>query len=72
MIKVFTLGMSMPVSMMVVHTSTWISPSAICCITELSSRSAIFPWAMPMAASSPSHWRSRPAVDSMFSTRLCR
>ena len=20
----------------------------------------------------PSHWRSRPAVDSMFSTRLCR
>ena len=43
MMSVFTLGMSMPVSMMVVHTSTSISPSDMRAMTRLSSPSAILP-----------------------------
>ena len=58
MISVFTLGMSMPVSMMVVHTSTSMSPSAIRPMTRLSSPSDIFPWAVSTTTPSPSSSRS--------------
>ena len=62
----------MPVSMMVVHTSTSMSPSAMRLMTRLSSPSAILPWAVSTVTPSPSSCRSREAVESMFSTRLCR
>ena len=62
----------MPVSMMVVQTSTWASPSTICCITELSSFSFIRPWATTTFASGPVSSLTRAAVESMDSTRLWR
>ncbi len=45
MMRVFTLGMSMPVSMMVVHTSTSICPSDISVMVALISSWVILPWA---------------------------
>ena len=62
----------MPVSMMVVHTSTSASPSTMRCMAELICCSFIFPWPMTIRTSGPrSFWR-REAVRSMVSTRLCR
>ena len=72
MMRVFTLGISMPVSMMVVHTSTSMLPSAIRPMTRLSSPSAILPWAVSTVTPSPSSCCRREAAASMFSTRLCR
>ena len=72
MMRVFTLAMSMPVSMMVVHTSTSISPSDMRVITSPSSSWLILPWATPTTASSPSISLMRAAVRSMVSTRLWR
>jgi hypothetical protein len=71
MMMVLALGTSMPVSMMVEHSSTlkrWVVKSRI---TRSSSRSGIWPWATPMRASgisSASAWRR----FSMVSTSLCR
>ena len=71
MIRVFTLGMSMPVSMMVVHTSTWVSPLTTLSMTEESMFLSICPWAT--ATVTPSNMlRRRTAVRSMSSMRLCR
>ena len=62
----------MPVSMIVVQTITWASPSIICCMTEVSCCSVIFPWATTTLISSPSISLMRAAVRSMVSTRLWR
>ena len=72
MMRVLTLAMSMPVSMMVVHTSTWASPSTICSMTEESCCSLIFPWPTTTFTSSPRSFWIREAVRSMDSTRLWR
>ena len=62
----------MPVSMMVVHTSTSMSPSAMRCITSLSWLSLILPWAVAMTTFSPNSCCSLKAAESMLSTRLWR
>ena len=72
MIRVFTLAMSMPVSMMVVHTSTSTSPSDTRVITSPSSSWLILPWPTATTASSPSSSLIRAAVRWMVSTRLWR
>ena len=72
MMSVFTLGMSMPVSMMVVQTRMSASPSTMACMTEDSSCSVIFPWPVTMRTSGPSIFWSRAAVASILSTRLWR
>ena len=72
MMRVLALGRSMPVSMMVVHTSTFSSPSVIRLITSSMASWVILPWATPTAASSPSMAWMRLAVRSMVSTRLWR
>ncbi len=68
---VLALGMSIPDSMMVEHSSTlkrclWKSS-----ITRSSSRSGICPWAMPMRASGTSACSSS-CMRRMLSTSLCR
>jgi len=71
MMMVLALGMSMPDSMIVVHSSTlkrcfWKSS-----ITCSSSRSGIWPCATPMRASGTSSCSSR-CMRPMLSTSLCR
>ena len=51
MMMVLALGMSSPLSMMLVQTSTSYSPSANASMTADSSFSGIWPWAMPIRAS---------------------
>ena len=72
MMRVLTLEMSMPVSMMVVHTRMSASPSTMACMTEESSCSLIFPWPTTIRTSGPSIFWMREAVRSMDSTRLWR
>ena len=71
MTMVLALGTSMPVSMMVEHSSTlwrWATKSRI---TRSSSRSGIWPWATAMRASG-SNSVSFSARFWMVSTSLCR
>ena len=65
------LGMSMPVSMMVVHTRMSTSPSVIWLMTSLMASWVILPWATATRASGSMAWM-RAAVRSMVSTRLWR
>ena len=71
MMRVLTLGMSIPVSMMVVHTSTWVWPWVTLSMTADSSLSSIRPWATSTVTSG-SRAMIREAVRSMLSMRLCR
>ena len=72
MMRVFTLAMSMPVSMMVVQTSMSTSPSDTRVITSFSSSWPILPWPTAMDTFSPSSSLIRAAVRWMVSTRLWR
>ena len=71
MMRVFTLGMSTPVSMMVVHTRTEISPAYIRDMTSLICSSVMRPWATATGTSGKLCW-SFSAVWSMVSMRLWR
>ena len=71
MTMVLAVGTSMPVSMMVEHSSTLCLPPTNSRITRSSSRSGIWPWATTMRASgsSASSFMRR---FSMVSTSLCK
>ena len=70
-ISVFACGMSIPDSMMLVQTSTSASPRRNASIRALELRSSIWPCATSNCI--PGHSpRSRSAVSSIVSTRLCR
>ena len=70
MTSVLALGMSIPVSMMVVEIRMSTSPtSSFCQMSEISSLS-ILPCAIAIEASGAS-WETRAAHESMSSTRLC-
>ena len=71
MMRVFTFGMSMPVSMMVVQTRICVSPVTMRSMTVESCSSFIWPCATSTTAPS-SIFEMRRAVRSMFSMRLCR
>ena len=67
--RVFTVGMSMPDSMIVVQTRTSYWPSQKSRTTRSSRPSSICPWATATRASGTSS-RSRAATRSMSCTRL--
>ncbi len=69
MMSVFVCGLSMPLSMMVVATSTSSSPALKSSITRSSSSLDICPCATPTRAS-PAAAATRPTASSMVRTRL--
>ena len=72
MMRVFTLGRSMPVSMMVVHTRMSRVPSAIWLMMSPSCSWSILPWAVAMRTEGSSRDWILAAVRSMVSVRLWR
>ena len=69
MMSVLVCGLSMPLSMIVVATSTSTSCSWNCSITSSTSRALILPCATPMRASGAAS-RTRSTASSIVWTRL--